>query len=174
MDSTSSHLKMHGGAPIVLEATVVRKHVFGRLLALSRHAENTLGTGAILTPTGRPLAACAPHLLTLPHACRVTAIRLCLRMMNISQCGRPLTASVSSPTWSSVATTVPTSLLYRTPLVTAFSAAKASTTNTTAAAYKGTLAGASRAQYGEPRCPRALHAWQECWCYVWCEDAGSR
>ena len=30
------------------------------------------------------------------------------------------------------------------------------------AAYKGTLAVASRAQYGEPRCPRALHVWQGC------------
>ena len=50
--------------------------MFGRLLALFRQAENTLGTDAIPPPTGRPLAACAPHVLPhpAPHACRVTAI----------------------------------------------------------------------------------------------------
>ena len=55
--------------------------MFGRLLALFRQAENTLGTDAIpsaadRTPIGCVCTICAPHtcIPTLPHACRVTAI----------------------------------------------------------------------------------------------------
>ena len=66
-----------------------------RLQTLFRHTESTLRAGAVLALLGRSAFACASLALTFLHVCSRDVCQVVVVHDVNSQCGRPLTASMS-------------------------------------------------------------------------------